>query len=64
MIKINGESIDIDDTRLMDYLAENGYKAERIAVECNEAMVPRAEFEHFVLHSGDVVEIVSFVGGG
>ena len=45
-------------------LRESGYQAVRIAVECNEVMVPKAEYDDFVLHSGDVVEIVSFVGGG
>lgn len=64
MIRINGENVDIEEIRLADYLSDNGYKAGRIAVECNEAMVPRSEYETFVLHSGDVVEIVSFVGGG
>ena len=64
MIRINGENVDIDEIRLADYLSDNGYKAERIAVECNEAMVPKAEYDDFVLHSGDIVEIVSFVGGG
>lgn len=64
MIKINGENVDIEEIRLMDYLEEYGYKTARIAVECNEVMIPKAEYESFVLHSGDVVEIVSFVGGG
>ena len=64
MIRINGENVDIDEIRLADYLQENGYESVRIAVECNEVMVPKAEYDDFVLHSGDIVEIVSFVGGG
>mgnify|MGYP000022461789 FL=1 len=35
-----------------------------IVVECNEEIVPRDQYGTFMLHSGDVVEIVSFVGGG
>lgn len=64
MIKINGEDIEANEIRLMDYLNENDYQVVRIAVECNEEIVPKAEYENFILHSGDVVEIVSFVGGG
>lgn len=64
MIKINGEDIEANEIRLMDYLKENHYQMERIAVECNEEIVPKAEYENFILHSGDSVEIVSFVGGG
>lgn len=64
MIKINGEQVDIDEIVLAEYLKQNNYLSGRIAVECNEEIVPKAEYETFVLHSGDVVEIVSFVGGG
>lgn len=64
MMRINGKDEPIEEIVLMDYLEQNGYDARTIAVECNEAMVPRAKFAEFVLHYGDVVEIVSFMGGG
>lgn len=65
MIKINGKQIDEEEIRLQTYLEENGFLSEgRIAVECNEVIIPRAEYGDIVFHSGDVVEIVSFVGGG
>lgn len=64
MIKINGESVEIDDISVAEYLKQEGYRTERIVVECNEEIVPKANYESFILHSGDVVEIVSFVGGG
>ena len=64
MIKINGEVIDKEELSLMDYLNENGYRLERIAIECNEEIVPKSQYANFILHSGDVVEVVSFVGGG
>ena len=64
MIKINSELIEAKEIKLMDYLLENNYKLGRIAVECNEEIVPKAQYENFVIHDGDIVEIVSFVGGG
>lgn len=64
MIKINGEELGISEIPLKQYLEENGYDLKRIAVECNETIVPKSRFESFILHSGDVVEVVSFVGGG
>ena len=64
MIKINGNMVEADELSLLSYLNENGYKVERIAIECNEEIVPKSQYESFILHSGDVVEIVSFVGGG
>ena len=64
MIKINGEMLDIDEISLMEYLESNGYHSKKIAVECNETIVPKADYESCILHSGDVVEIVTLVGGG
>lgn len=64
MIKVNGEEIPVSDILLKTYLEDNGYNLKGIAVECNEVIVPKSQFETFILHSGDVVEIVSFVGGG
>ena len=43
---------------------ENGYQKNRIAVECNGEILPKVEYEQKILQDGDVLEIVSFVGGG
>lgn len=64
MVRVNGEDLQVDNMTLIDFLTEHGYKKERIAVECNEEIVPKAQYESFILHSGDVLEVVSFVGGG
>jgi sulfur carrier protein len=64
MIRINGQAVQTDELNLMSYLQEQGYKTGRIAVECNEMIIPKSQYETYILHSGDVVEIVSFVGGG
>lgn len=64
MIRINGQAVQTDELNLMTYLQEQGYKTGRIAVECNEMIIPKSQYETYTLHSGDVVEIVSFVGGG
>ncbi len=49
---------------LLDYLEEADYVPARIAVELNGEIVPRAAYESVQLVAGDVVGIVSFVGGG
>ena len=64
-MKINGAEVTLpDDTTLLDYLEQNQYKLERIAVEYNGEILSRAQYETVVLQSADVIEIVSFVGGG
>ena len=44
--------------------AGKGYRTERIAVEKNGVIVPKAQYGLTELKAGDVLEIVSFVGGG
>ena len=40
------------------------YDRTKIAVELNEDIVPKQTYEETILKNGDVVEVVSFVGGG
>jgi sulfur carrier protein len=64
MIKVNGEIFNITEIPLVKFLEENGYDPKRIAVERNEMIVPKAEYDSCILNDGDTVEIVSLVGGG
>ncbi len=64
MVRINGKDEAAAGVLLKDYLAENQYPADGIAVECNEEIVAKSQYSSYVLQDGDVVEIVSFVGGG
>lgn len=64
MIRINGVDIDKIEISLMQYLEENSISPQRIAVEFNEEILPKANYAATVLKDGDVVEIVNFVGGG
>ncbi|MCR5196140.1 MAG: sulfur carrier protein ThiS [Pseudobutyrivibrio sp.] len=64
MVFINGEEYQYVNANLSDVLKELNYKKETIAVEINEEIVPKATFDETILKDGDVVEVVSFVGGG
>ena len=64
MVHINGEDITADGMYLKDYLEQNDYNLQRIAVEINEQIVPKANYSETILKEGDKVEVVSFVGGG
>ncbi|MGN1350057.1 MAG: sulfur carrier protein ThiS [Anaerovoracaceae bacterium] len=64
MIRVNGEFFDYSEISLKDFLREHNYHPARIAVEVNEEIIPKSTYESFVLKDNDVVEIVSFVGGG
>ncbi|HYX53265.1 MAG TPA: sulfur carrier protein ThiS [Candidatus Limnocylindrales bacterium] len=64
-IQLNGESREVaEGITLAALVAQLGMKADRVAVELNLEIVPRAKWESTVLKSGDRLEVVHFVGGG
>ncbi|MCI5848315.1 MAG: sulfur carrier protein ThiS [Lachnospiraceae bacterium] len=64
MVKINGKDYDVSGMTITEYLTSTEYKKELIALERNEEIVPKAEYDNTVIEDGDIIEIVSFVGGG
>ncbi len=63
---INGESREVPSavSSVSDLLAWLHLKADRVAVELNREISPRARWEEVRLAEGDKLEIVQFVGGG
>ena len=64
MIKVNGEELDIAGKTITEFILTTEYDSKRIAVERNGDIVPKAQYDETMLCDGDVVEVVSFVGGG
>ena len=64
-LKINGDDREFANVvTLADLIAQLAMKADRVAVELNRAIVPRANWAATALKDGDELEIVHFVGGG
>lgn len=64
-ITINGATHDVPEGLTVRALvAHLGLDGGPVAVEKNLEVVPRAEHASAVVHEGDVLEIVHFVGGG
>lgn len=64
-IHINGEPRAVADVASLAALIDSlGMKADRVAVELNLEIVPRARWSDTPIHDGDKLEIVHFVGGG
>lgn len=64
MVKINGELLDKEGKTVSELLADMEISGQRVAVEINEEIVPKAKYDETVLKDGDHVEVVRFVGGG
>ena len=64
-VTINGEGKEIPEgLAVAALLAHLGIASERVAIEHNLAVLPRAQWEATRIQPNDRFEIVHFVGGG
>jgi len=64
-IILNGQNKKIDDnTNIEKLLISLNLDNKRLAVEVNQEIIPRADFDRFTLSELDKVEIVQAIGGG
>jgi len=62
---VNGESLDLPEGLTVAALLQRlGVQGDRVAVERNGEVVKKARHREQTLAPGDVLEIVTFVGGG
>ncbi len=65
MIRVNGQAHDYQQGEsLAALLQRQGFNLQRIAVEYNRTIIRQAEWETTIVADGDVIEVVTFVGGG
>ena len=64
-VRVNGEERALaGGTTVARLVEELGLRPEVVAVERNRRLVPRSEHARTELADGDVVELVTLVGGG
>jgi thiamine biosynthesis protein ThiS len=63
-ITLNGETYETQARTVAELVAELGYAGQAVAIERNEAIVPKKQHEQTPLTDGDTVELVTLVGGG
>jgi thiamine biosynthesis protein ThiS len=64
-MKFNGKILQLNrDISLLQFVQENKYDISKIAVELNGDIVPKATYAEVMLQEEDILEVVSFVGGG
>ncbi len=61
---INGKAGEYGSATVDALVDELGMKGDRVAVELNREILPRAQWAAQALQNGDKLEIVHFVGGG
>lgn len=65
MMHVNGKEFSLNTPQtLLEFLQKQGYQIQRIAVERNGEIVPKADYATIQLSDSDVIEVVAFMGGG
>ena len=65
LVSVNGEARELaTGSTVAGLLAGLGLPGGKVAVELNEAIVPRSTYASVRLAPGDQLEIVHFIGGG
>lgn len=65
VIKINGKTESVEKSyTITELVSKKGLSPEKIVIEHNLRIVPRGEWDGIAVKENDVIEIVSFVGGG
>jgi len=65
-VQINGEARELSQDRILlsDLISDLALVPQRIAVEVNQKLARRAEWDELLIVDGDRIENVHFVGGG
>lgn len=65
MIQVNGKQKRLsEEVKASELLERLGYQITRVALELNGNMIPRTRLSDTTVKDGDILVIVSFVGGG
>ncbi|OFW04222.1 MAG: thiamine biosynthesis protein ThiS [Acidobacteria bacterium RIFCSPLOWO2_02_FULL_68_18] len=65
LITLNGDAYELDEPlSVADLLQTLSIDPRRVAVEYNYSILKRQLFAETIVHEGDCIEIVNFVGGG
>lgn len=63
-LEVNGEAKKTQATTIAALLEELGLDGQAVAVEVNQAVVPKKQHADTALKDGDKIELVTLVGGG
>lgn len=64
-MKVNGKEIEFEkDLTVIDLLNKYNLKSDRVVVEVNLEIIEESNYNTYVLKDKDIVELISFIGGG
>jgi sulfur carrier protein len=64
-IQLNGENFVLEeDMNINDFLKKLTIDKNKVAIELNKNVVPKNSYSNTVITNKDVIEVVTFIGGG
>lgn len=64
-MKVNGKVVEFQNNKtVLDLLNDYNLNKNRVVVEINLEILENEKYENYVLKEQDVIEIISFIGGG
>lgn len=64
-MKVNGKETEFEkDLTVIDLLNKYNLKSDRVVVEVNLEIIEESNYNTYVLKDEDIVELISFIGGG
>lgn len=64
-LTVNGKARTLEkEMTLQEFLLSQQYHPEQVAVELNEAIIAKTDYETTKLKQGDILEVLTFMGGG
>ncbi|WP_126939619.1 sulfur carrier protein ThiS [Veillonella sp. VA142] len=63
-MKVNGSTYNYEGQTVQEVLEDLAFRIDRIVVEYNGKILSKAEWESTRVSAADIMEVVTFVGGG
>ncbi|MCC0679317.1 sulfur carrier protein ThiS [Clostridioides sp. ES-S-0005-03] len=64
-MKVNGKNVEFkENLTVIDLLNKYNLKSDRVVVEINLEIIEESNYNTYMLNDEDVVELISFIGGG
>ncbi len=63
-ITLNGQRTESAGHTLYDLIEAQGIDPDSVVAEVNYEIIKKDRWQQHILHEGDIIELLSFVGGG
>lgn len=64
-LTVNGKTKELEtEMTVQEFLLSQQYQPGQVAVELNETIIAKTDYETTKLKQGDVLEVLTFMGGG